>query len=157
MSIICNLFAGPVSTIRQWGANPRQVPSQLVSNSLSLEKAWHGIHFILTGSADAVDSPLAFLLAGGEPIGKTTLDTDPPRTFWPEQVAALDAALALITEAEFTRRFDPPQMMNAEIYPDIWDEEYEELWDEYWMYCDQLKHFIQQANRAGHALVVTLG
>src|SRR5688500_6275073 len=34
-----------------------------------LDKAWHGIHYLLTGTAWEGAEPLNFLVAGGRPVG----------------------------------------------------------------------------------------
>ena len=38
--------------------------------SVHLEKAWHGLHFLLTGSAGESCVPLGFLLEGGQEVGE---------------------------------------------------------------------------------------
>ena len=42
------------------------------TQSVHLEKAWHGLHFLLTGRAGESGVPLGFLLEGGQEVGETT-------------------------------------------------------------------------------------
>lgn len=88
--------------------------------STDLDKAWHGIHWLLTGSADGGDEPLCYLLAGGEPVGDVDVGYGPARALTSKQVAAWDAALSEVSRDELARRFDPKAMLDADIYPRIW-------------------------------------
>ena len=36
--------------------------------SLDIDKAWHGLHFLFTGTADEGDEPACFIVRGGEPL-----------------------------------------------------------------------------------------
>jgi Domain of unknown function (DUF1877) len=38
--------------------------------STDLDKSWHGIHYLLTGTASGGVAPVNFLVAGGRPVGK---------------------------------------------------------------------------------------
>jgi hypothetical protein len=56
--------------------------------STDLDKAWHGIHWLLTGTADSGSEPLCYLLAGGTQIGDIDVGYGPARSFSAEEVAA---------------------------------------------------------------------
>jgi hypothetical protein len=86
-----------------------------------IDKAWHGVHYLLTGTADEGDPPLNFLVAGGTDVGDDDVGYGPPRVYRPAEVREIAAALAAVSDDELRRRFDPPAMMRAEIYPGIWD------------------------------------
>lgn len=127
------------------------------SAQLSLEKAWHGLHYMLTGTAWEGDAPLNFLL-GGHALGDED-EADaygPPRLFLPAEVAQIDAALANLSDAELWSRFDAAQMAAEEIYPSIWEENEADLQEEYLGYFHQLKEFICTACAEGKGLVVML-
>ena len=47
----------------------------------ALDKSWHGIHFLLTGSAEGVRPPVDFILMGGREIGDLDLGYGPARAF----------------------------------------------------------------------------
>lgn len=137
--------------------NPSAVEASLSqrTSSVHLEKAWHGLHYLLTGSASEGDLPLAFLLQGGEEIGEDD-GYGPPRLFSHEQVRELDAALSPISDDELWNRFDPAQMSAEGVYPSCWDEPEEELRKEYLFYFHEIKKIVQKANTDGHALLVML-
>jgi hypothetical protein len=82
-----------------------------------LDKAWHGIHFLLTGTAWEGDPPLNFLLVGGRDVE----DFENAHTFTAAETGDIAAALARVDDAELRRRFAPEEMMRLEIYPEIWD------------------------------------
>jgi hypothetical protein len=86
-----------------------------------IDKSWHGIHFLLTGSADEGNPPLDFLVGGGEMIGDEDVGYGPARAFRSTETKAIANALAALSDEELQRRFAPQQMMKAEVYPEIWD------------------------------------
>ena len=123
--------------------------------SVSLEKAWHGLHFLLTGAAWESDLPLGFLLHGGETIGGD--DAPAARLFMPEEVRALDLALAEVSGDRLWERFDPGRMTTEGIYPVIWDEPESDLRKEYLGYFHAMKEFIHRASAGNQAVLVFLG
>ncbi len=124
------------------------------AESVSLEKAWHGLHYLLTGEVWEGEGPLAFLLAGGEHEGG---DEEAPRWFSPEETAEIHRALSSVSDAALWSRFDAEEMEANEIYPGIWDEDEEELKEEYLMYFHQLKQIVSAAAQSRRGLVVSIG
>jgi hypothetical protein len=88
-----------------------------------LDKAWHGAHWLLTGSVWEGDWPLSFILKGGTDIDYDGAWNSQPRTFTPAETREIADALAQVSDDELKRRFKPDEMMQAEIYPEIWDRE----------------------------------
>ena len=131
------------------------VGGQRVGMFVSLEKAWHGLHYLLTGSAEEAPAPLGFLVAGGEPIGDD-LGYGPARLFAPRDVRHLHIALEAVSEDTLWSRFDPAAMSSAGVYPDVWGEAESDLRDEYVTYFHQLKELIAHANEQGHGVLVIL-
>ncbi len=87
---------------------------------LYLEKAWHGLHYLLTGTPWGGTEPWYYLLSGGEQVGgpqNHAVGSGPARVLLPAQVAAFDQALS---PEELTARFDPTEMRELKIYPEIW-------------------------------------
>ena len=62
------------------------------ADSVLLEKAWHGLHYLLTGETWEGHGPLAFLLAGGEQLGDD--DESPLRWFAPDEAKQIHQALS---------------------------------------------------------------
>lgn len=88
---------------------------------LDIDKAWHGIHYLLTGSACEGDFPLGFIVQGGAVIGEVDVGYGPARGFSAKEVGAIAKALAGLDADAMRARFNPQAMMAAEVYPRIWD------------------------------------
>ena len=58
---------------------------------LDVDRTWHLLHFLLTGSADDAEHPLSFLAAGGRAVSDD-LGNGPLRAFTPEDVWRLAVA-----------------------------------------------------------------
>jgi hypothetical protein len=58
-----------------------------------LDKAWHGLHYMLTKSAWEGEEPLNFLLKGGVEVGDIEVGYGPARVFTSEEVHQINAAL----------------------------------------------------------------
>lgn len=125
------------------------------ANRVSLEKAWHGLHYMLTGEVWEGDGPLAFLLAGGENIGED--EESPVRRFTPEETTQIHLALSTVSDDLLWSRFDAAQMEELQIYPGIWDEAEDDLKEEYLDYFHQLKMIVAAAVQSGQGLLVSLG
>ena len=123
-----------------------------------LDKAWHGIHYMLTQSAWEGDPPLNFLLLGGSAVGDIDVGYGTARVFSSAEVQALHAALSPIDEAFLRQRFNPPEMMKLSIYPEIWDRDPAE--DDTFSYCAEyfatLKEFVASAAQRRLGLVFYL-
>ena len=89
--------------------------------AVDLDKAWHGLHYLLTGTAWEGDPPLNFLVAGGREVGEEEIGYGPARTFTPEETRTIADALSKISDQGLRDRFNPKEMMRLEIYPEIWD------------------------------------
>ena len=123
-----------------------------------IDKAWHGIHYLLTTSADAGEPPWSFLVSGGRDVGDVDVGYGPARVFTAAETKAIEAALARLTEVELRSRFDPQDMKAKEIYPDIWDRDPKE--DDTLGYLIEyfrlLRGFLRQAADSQVGLVVVL-
>jgi len=88
---------------------------------LHLEKAWHGVHWLLCGTADEAPPPLGDAVLGGEPVG-ADLGYGPARLLGADRVAPLATELGRLTDDELGARFDAGAMEQAGIYPSGWSE-----------------------------------
>ena|SRR5215831_3102813 len=86
-----------------------------------VDKAWHGLHFLLTGTAWGGEPPLNFIATGGEQVGEIDVGYGPARRFSAEQLTAIVRALDAISEDALRARYVPRKMADAEIYPDGWE------------------------------------
>jgi hypothetical protein len=123
---------------------------------LSLDKAWHGVHYVLCGESEPGPTLLSQAVLGGSALG----DDDegfsgygPARYFTADQVVQLAAQLsAPELEAEATSRFDAARMEKLGIYPG-WNAS-----DADWMMDGfrRLRDFYADAAKKGHAIVTCL-
>jgi hypothetical protein len=153
----CNVYAASPAELQGLLAAPQTIRDFLDAKgtaSADLQKAWHGLHFLLTGSSGGGEGILSFLVAGGEPMGDVNLGYGPARFLRPGAVEELDAALSRISDEELWSRFDPARMEAEGVYPVIWDEPEEDLRDEYLMYFRKLTTFVHRAHQEGKALIV---
>jgi Domain of unknown function (DUF1877) len=161
MSMIFEMFAIPNDTAQEVLAAPVNIHELLESlddsnEALSLEKSWHGLHYILTGDPVRGDPPLNFLLVGGAEVGDEDIGYGPARIFDPTSVANIDNALSRFSETDLDTRFDPAAMKVAQIYPNIWDEPRVSLKGEYTGYLEILKAYVHRTAELGQALLITL-
>ena len=88
----------------------------------SLDKAWHGVHYLLSGQTEPGPGALAQAVLGGTEFGEDDFGYGPARFLSVSQVAEIARELNRANlEAEMKTRFDPGQMNGMDIYPGGWD------------------------------------
>jgi hypothetical protein len=136
------------STMRQ-GAPGAGEPAK----SISLDKAWHGLHYLLCGAAEPVPGALGQAVLGGTEIGED-LGYGPARYFTPAETK--EVALALqepALEQTLHARFNPAVMEQHGLYPGGWDQEGDDwLIDAF----RDLRDFYAAASAAGNAVIAVL-
>lgn len=121
---------------------------------VAIDKAWHGVHFVLTGSAEPDGSVLGNAVLGGEEIGDDA-GYGPARLVSPSEVVAIRDALASFDDASLAARFDADVMTDLGIYPDVWDEDgdtIEFIADA----VDTVRRAYTEAASRGHGMLVWL-
>jgi len=165
MSMICCLIDVDEAQINELLANPDSVHDFVEEwfegeeiLGIDLDKAWHGIHFLLTESAWEGKEPLCYLVKGGEEIGDEDVGYCPARALRPNQIADWANALSTISSDDLRKKFDPDAMMKAEIYPSIWDRATEEddtlgyLLEHY----ETLRSFVERTKDENKGAIITL-
>ena len=125
--------------------------------TLSLEKAWHGVHYVLAGAAEPGETLLSQAVLGGvefggEPDGFSGYG--PARYFRAAQVRELSQQMSRPEmEAEAAARFDSGRMSQLQIYPG-WSGEQDKEWvmDAF----RRLRDFYAGAAANGRAVVTSL-
>ena len=135
----------------------RNTSDEHQSDVLCLERSWHGIHYLLTGSAEGVSPPVDFLLMGGLEIGGVDLGYGPARSFTSKETRRIAEALAKIEPESLGEQFDGAAMSAQMVYPVVWhdepeDENVEWLTEVY----RELREFVAQAAKARLGLLVYL-
>ena len=125
---------------------------------VDLDKSWHGIHYLLTGTAWEGDPPLNFLVTGGREVGDDEVGQGPARTYTAAETREIAGALAAVGDPELRSRFAPDAMMRLEIYPEIWDRDPAE--DDTLGYLMEhlglLRRAVATVVERGHGLLVTI-
>lgn len=133
-----------------------QIPAALhdLSNcmEIDLEKAWHGLHFLFTGTAYEGDEPACFLLKGGRAIRWEDIEA---RALSPDEVERFRELVHALPEEALRKRYDPETMTRLEIYPEIiWMREGEEALDYLLEYHQQLWAFLRDAAEEKQGCVI---
>jgi uncharacterized protein DUF1877 len=88
---------------------------------LSLDKAWHGVHYLLCGEVEPGPTTLSQAVLGGTEFGDDDFGYGPARYFEAGDVARIAGDLSGANlEAEMIARFDPARMTQMGIYPQGW-------------------------------------
>ncbi|MEN3614350.1 YfbM family protein [Plantactinospora sp. ZYX-F-223] len=93
--------------------------AEMPEPELDLDKSWHGIHYLLTGTAWHIGEGAGAAILGGDVIGQDG-GYGPARLLDPATVHAIATALDALNVETLRARFDPNAMATAGIYPDIW-------------------------------------
>lgn len=124
---------------------------------LALSKTWHVLHYLLTGHADAGESPGDAILTG-TPLG-SDLGYGPPQLHDASETRAFRDFLAPLDASRLLTRMDFAQMRKLGIYPLVGEPDTEEIqsWrDEVAGIFPKLKAYVDQAWRKGDGLLVWL-
>jgi hypothetical protein len=169
MSMIFRLARIPGPLGEEWLRDPQGIDAVLypeeaeeraaaaiAENDLThLDRAWHALHFLFTGTDWEGEFPPCFLVLGGAEVGEVDAGHGPARIFDAALTASIDGYLQSLDEAELKGRFDPARMTGLAIYPEIWDEKKaDELWDYVAGHFHAVKGFIRDTAAAGKALLV---
>lgn len=122
---------------------------------MDVDKAWHGIHFLLTGEAWGGEAPWSLAIMGGKEIGEDQ-GYGPARYLTPEQVITVSHALDSLPLDDFKSRFDPARMTGLTIYPDIWEREGAEALEYVVSHYEGLIKYYRDAASRGDAILQIL-
>lgn len=156
MSMIGQFLALPQSELDALRRAPQDLENVMFDahgdSVVDVDKAWHGIHFLLNGTVGGGTAPLAHVL-----YGRTPLDED--MTYGPvmatdaADVPAIAAALAAVPDETLRERFKPEAM--DDIYPHSWEEA--DALDWLIDHLQALRAFYREAAAANQAVLIWLG
>jgi hypothetical protein len=121
-------------------------------NSMNLDKAWHGLHYLLTGDPVGGEPPLSLAILDGAEIGPE-LDYGPARYLTADEVKTVAQALAALTPETLAQRYDPGAMEEKNVYPAIWAEEGNEGLEYLLGYYSALQRFYTDAAARGDVVI----
>ena len=123
------------------------------SNSIDLDKSWHGIHYLLNGTTDGGEGPLAIAIIGGVEFGPD-VGYGPARYLTVAETADVAEALDGISASMLTTRFDPKDMADKDIYlSPMWERDGQEALDYALEYFQKLPVFYREAAARGDAVI----
>jgi hypothetical protein len=160
MSMILTLAQLSPRAVAELGASPdADALFEIMDAGVDLDKAWHGIHFMLAGEAWGGAMPAATLLLGGRELGEDFVGYGPARLLSPSEVSSFNDYLVALTKDAFDARFNAQAMIDAKIYPDIWERDLNGEPDgrPYMKeYFSILKEYVAAAAQSNAAMLITI-
>jgi hypothetical protein len=136
-----------------WAAERK---SEVGDTEVYLDKSWHGIHYLLTGSVDSNGSLASKVIMGGEDIGPDR-GYGPAQLLEPGEVKAIAQLLEQTTPDMLRKRFKPKEMTQADVYPgEIWARDGEEALQYVLEYYKKLVAFYKLAAERGQAVILVI-
>jgi len=124
--------------------------------TLSLDKEWHGVHYLLCGKVEPDDSLLSKAVLGGSILGEDDEGFSgygAARFFTPQEVSELNRALSdSEVEDQASARFNAPEMTRLKIYPGWRSTDREQVIDA----LRRLRAFYAEAASKGRGVVACL-
>jgi hypothetical protein len=130
MSMIANFVAVTDEDFAHLRENPGKIESFLYPDEefaligieqISIDKAWHVIHFILTGTDWGGPEPQREAILGGEPFGEN-LGYGPARFLAKDRVKQVSAHLETLSSNLVSENFNLKAFADNGIYPNIWSQ-----------------------------------
>lgn len=120
---------------------------------LDLDKAWHGLHYLLCGDPWGGEAPLSEALMGGKPLNEEEQEDIIVRYLTPEQVREVSDTLEATEPQTLANNFDPDDMNDAPVYPaSDWNDEGE--LDYLMGYYQPMRDHYRAAAEAGEAMLI---
>ncbi|MCW6003471.1 YfbM family protein [Micromonospora sp. CPCC 205371] len=130
--------------------------AEMPEPELDLDKSWHGIHYLLTGTAWTMGQAAAdAAILGGDEVGEDN-GYGPARLLRPATVRMVATALDALSVETLRARFDPDAMAAADIYPNIWAGGADEFDNYLAPYFTQLRQFYGAAAASGQAVLLAI-
>jgi hypothetical protein len=92
---------------------------EVSSRGTDTDKAWAGLRYLLARVGAPVD-----VIGGGEPVTDDRWGYDSPRLLGADEVRAAARFLAVTPFARLAGHFDPAGLASAQVYPEIWDQDW---------------------------------
>lgn len=122
---------------------------------LDIDKAWHGIHFLLTGTGDPTTDVRSKAIFGGKAIGDD-VGYGPARLLSADEVKKIAGALKNESVDKLRVRYDAKKMDALEVYPGIWSRDGIEALNYLLEYYVKLAAFYEKSASSGRAVLIVL-
>lgn len=124
--------------------------------AMDLDKTWHVLHFLFTGTAWEGEFPANFLVSSGQPVGEEDVGYGPARSFSPAEVREIHTFLQNLNPTDLRSRMNPKEMEALQIYPSVWRAD--TVVDDEWPYfaggLESATEFVSETVRQGKAMLV---
>lgn len=129
---------------------PEPTETLIDSDNFDVDRSWHILHYLFTGTAWEGDFPAGFLVSAGKPIGDVDVGYGPARSFHAAEVPNIFEFLNGLTEALLRERLSTASKPENELYGNYgegwdvevgFDAEYSALKD----HIENLKSFISES------------
>jgi uncharacterized protein DUF1877 len=136
-----------------WAAKRK---SEVGDSEVYLDKSWHGIHYLLTGSVDSNGSLASKVIMGGENIGPDR-GYGPAQLLNPAEVKGIAQLLEKTTPDMLRKRFKPKEMTRMDVYPgEIWVRDGDDALSYVLDYYAKLVAFYKLAAERGQAVILVI-
>jgi len=125
-----------------------------------LDKAWHIVHFVLSGKVwESGGEPLSRMVLGGAIVNEDSDGGYGPSTYLTvDEVREISAAAESVSEEWFRERYDKVKKNGKEVYilDSANESEYDELFEYAWSYFLEAKEFFKQAAQEKQNIVFSV-
>ena len=121
-------------------------------DNIDIDKAWHGIHYLLARDAWGGTLPLANVVLGGTEIGDD-VGYGPAKYLTADEVKAAADALMEITPDVLRSIYVASALSNNEIYPEIWDDPADDAVGYLASWYETLRDYYIEAAAKGSAML----
>ena len=163
MSMIGNYYMTDEDTIKKIREGELSVEDLIYDENddieeekaLDIDKAWHAIHFTLTGEMDEgdEDNVLVKLTFGGSPVNDEDIGYGPALEITTDEVKEINLIVKDISQEDFRSKFSVSEMLENDIYPVIEDENEDEFFEYVWANFEALKNFLAKASKNDSCLL----
>lgn len=124
------------------------------NEEFDVDKAWHGIHFLLCDDPAGAGDILGFIMDGGHFIGRIDVGYGPARAFKQNELEQIYMAIENIQTSDLKKKCDKKRFNANNIYPFIWDEPEDECFGYLLGHFENLKFFLKRTLDAGKGMLV---
>lgn len=131
------------------------VQDERPATSITIDKTWHIIHFLLNDHPWEGNGPAFNVVLGGTEVDGTDGGYGPIRFLTPDQVKEAASMLEGIGSDKLLARYDPARANESKIYTENWtnsDEDKEYIRS----YFEEIRKFFGQATENGQSVLLWL-
>lgn len=162
MGMVVYLYRATADEVENLAAAPDTVHEIIFDEGnedrlVHFDKAWHALHFMLTGDAGSTGHALDLIISGEELLGT---DENGFGGYWlasPAKVRAFAEALAALSDGALAARYDPAAMDAEQVYlADVFEEEGDEALPYILQGVPALRKFAREAADGGNHVIGVL-